>query len=960
MNSTGEKQMWESGELSLAEQQEIEQELASLEAGEKHQHQQENCNAAATTKDEATNVDLVAEVTSNAAEEEEEEDEEEKKKEEREDEVQWEVLPERDMELSFRDDGKKEEEAHAEQRQRVQRQLAQVSFLEKRLQRTLIDTLVLAAVARAMWEETHTAAHGMEGREYHLLVSSVLNGLREHVESLIERQVPEQKQLGLLALGGYRSLLLVTQECLSHAHSILSVYTRSRVHSPVNNTPALSVEDKASKEHERAKGAHSLSTSPQAEAPISASLSTSRDRKKLTSSAPSVPTLDAPPRHKSSADPVSSPSGSSTNSNNSASTPPFSFASSISSAFSSAFSTTSATTPRRKSHTTTTEPDKWISSPATSLAQLKEEMEGTLSLLQQLVHIFKICNVIPLDAEKYFSLTLDEIENMFPDSLEWKLDMFPHYVGFEYSKELMQYVRLLDVFYIASTKAYNATNPLTKKTIFSSSVVKYNVLPKEAAVLATNCKKNLSREVLISVWELLEDQVFRWLAVNSGFFPKVKITVNSRITIPFPSSSSPSSSPSFSSSSAASVASPDEQKKSNSPSTDEEVPVIHARFFWHRPKKRASTLSASPTTNATAETSEKAGKPTTAESRFGSFMSYVSQQWSKEEKQHPTKQGATTTENLNHNNNVEETQKVMQEQATSAPKKKEKQNEEGGDGQEPAFLILHIHGGGFISQTSNSHSMYLKQWAHDLGIPIVSIDYTKAPAGHYPIPLTECYTAYKWLQTNYHQLGIPHNPLGIRILLAGDSAGGNLCAALTLKALEEDKVLPPIGTILFYPAVTLTATGGISRLAFCHDPILNYRTLMLCQEAYLSPVQQEAAAMDYFISPGVAPNYLLAQFPPTFVILGGIDPLLDDGLLFAQRLRENGRQVTIKLFDTLPHGFLNLSQAIPSAQKAVSYTTACFRHLIRNFLEASKDPWNSKDIASSSSSSSVSSSSLPA
>merc|ERR1719435_68585 len=103
------------------------------------------------------------------------------------------------------------------------------------------------------------------------------------------------------------------------------------------------------------------------------------------------------------------------------------------------------------------------------------------------------------------------------------------------------------------------------------------------------------------------------------------------------------------------------------------------------------------------------------------------------------------------------------------------------------FLILHVHGGGFISQTSKASLDYLHQWSTELNIPIISVDYSLAPEAPYPRALEEVFYVYCWVLNNFPALGTT----GKRIILTGDSAGGNLVTSTTLKTITIKTTLPP-------------------------------------------------------------------------------------------------------------------------------------------------------------------------
>ncbi|KAJ1133164.1 hypothetical protein NDU88_011461 [Pleurodeles waltl] len=143
------------------------------------------------------------------------------------------------------------------------------------------------------------------------------------------------------------------------------------------------------------------------------------------------------------------------------------------------------------------------------------------------------------------------------------------------------------------------------------------------------------------------------------------------------------------------------------------------------------------------------------------------------------------------------------------------------------YLIVHFHGGGFVAQTSKSHEPYLKSWAHDLDAPILSIDYSLAPQAPFPRALEECFFAYCWAIKNCHLLG----STGERVCLAGDSAGGNLCITVSMRAASFGIKMPD-GIMAAYPATLLQATASPSRLLTLMDPLLPLSVLSKCLSAY--------------------------------------------------------------------------------------------------------------------------------
>ncbi|XP_061573183.1 hormone-sensitive lipase isoform X2 [Cololabis saira] len=142
-------------------------------------------------------------------------------------------------------------------------------------------------------------------------------------------------------------------------------------------------------------------------------------------------------------------------------------------------------------------------------------------------------------------------------------------------------------------------------------------------------------------------------------------------------------------------------------------------------------------------------------------------------------------------------------------------------------LLVHYHGGGFVAQTSKSHEPYLKSWSQELGVPILSVDYSLAPEAPFPRALEECFYAYCWALRNHHLLGWT----GEKVCLAGDSAGGNLCLTTSMRAAAFG-VRMPDGIVAAYPATLLTAYASPSRLLTLMDPLLPLSVLSRCLSAY--------------------------------------------------------------------------------------------------------------------------------
>ncbi|KAF3834308.1 hypothetical protein F7725_025512 [Dissostichus mawsoni] len=181
-------------------------------------------------------------------------------------------------------------------------------------------------------------------------------------------------------------------------------------------------------------------------------------------------------------------------------------------------------------------------------------------------------------------------------------------------------------------------------------------------------------------------------------------------------------------------------------------------------------------------------------------------------------------------------------------------------GAEAAPLPLAAHPlprGGFVAQTSRSHENYLRIWSKELNVPILSVDYSLSPEAPFPRALEECFYAYCWALNNCHLLGSTAE----RVCLAGDSAGGNLCITVSMKAISSG-IRVPDGIMAAYPATLLTTDASPSLLTLI-DPLLPLGVLTKCINAYAGTDSQT-------VQPAVESSSLSALGRDTAVLLGDL------------------------------------------------------------------------------------------
>lgn len=152
-------------------------------------------------------------------------------------------------------------------------------------------------------------------------------------------------------------------------------------------------------------------------------------------------------------------------------------------------------------------------------------------------------------------------------------------------------------------------------------------------------------------------------------------------------------------------------------------------------------------------------------------------------------------------------------------------------------MILHIHGGGFISQTSYVHQLYTRNWANNLNTAIFSVDYRLAPDFPYPAALDDCYQAYMWVLSYLHKVfGIDYSYIDFEpknIVLVGDSAGGNIISSLTGLLIKLKQPVPK-GIVMVYPALSLALNNySPSLLTSLDDMMLPHTFLKMCLSSYV-------------------------------------------------------------------------------------------------------------------------------
>jgi acetyl esterase len=224
-----------------------------------------------------------------------------------------------------------------------------------------------------------------------------------------------------------------------------------------------------------------------------------------------------------------------------------------------------------------------------------------------------------------------------------------------------------------------------------------------------------------------------------------------------------------------------------------------------------------------------------------------------------------------------------------------------GDG--PRGGIVFFHGSGWVIANLDIADAAVRSLARSTGCVVVSVNYQKAPEHKFPVPFEDCWAATRWVHANAAELRF--DPA--RLAVAGDSAGGNLAAAVSLRA--RDEAGPPIAMqVLVYPALDYNWDTP-SALENATGYGLQRETMRWFWNHY---VGSPADAENPLVSPLRAAD--LSRLPPTFIATAEFDPLRDDGEAYAERLREAGVPVTVKRYAGMIHGFYWMLGAIDDAR----------------------------------------------
>jgi acetyl esterase len=229
-------------------------------------------------------------------------------------------------------------------------------------------------------------------------------------------------------------------------------------------------------------------------------------------------------------------------------------------------------------------------------------------------------------------------------------------------------------------------------------------------------------------------------------------------------------------------------------------------------------------------------------------------------------------------------------------------------------VLVYLHGGGWTIGDLDTHDVLCRQLAREGACAVVSVDYRMGPEHRFPAAVEDCLEAFSWVQAQAQALHLDAS----RVAVGGDSAGGNLAAALCLVQREAGRAMPAF-QLLIYPATDMRAvapshtTNGQGYM-LTNDSIHWYRGNYIADQADWS---------DWRASPLLAPSH--AGLSPALVLTAGFDPLRDEGRQYADALSAAGVKSQYVCFERQIHGFITMGRVIEEAHTAVGLCGSALR-----------------------------------
>lgn len=227
-------------------------------------------------------------------------------------------------------------------------------------------------------------------------------------------------------------------------------------------------------------------------------------------------------------------------------------------------------------------------------------------------------------------------------------------------------------------------------------------------------------------------------------------------------------------------------------------------------------------------------------------------------------------------------------------------------GREAQPTLIFFHGGGFVLGSIETHDGLCRMLADFSACRVISVAYRLAPEHRFPAAVDDALAAVRWIESNAASLGVDANSLAV----GGDSAGATLAAVACQLARDAGGPVLAFQALLF-PATHMDAETS-SRRELANDAFLDARTIAWFFRHYFGP---DGNRRDPKASPLLAGSF--AGLPPALIMVGGHDPLHDEGVAYAEKLRAAGVKVAVDDYPDLTHDFIYLQAVLPQAAAAL-------------------------------------------
>ena len=232
-------------------------------------------------------------------------------------------------------------------------------------------------------------------------------------------------------------------------------------------------------------------------------------------------------------------------------------------------------------------------------------------------------------------------------------------------------------------------------------------------------------------------------------------------------------------------------------------------------------------------------------------------------------------------------------------------------------VLLYFHGGGFTIGSIATHDLLCRQLSHHAHCAVISLDYRLAPEHKFPTAANDAWDALQWLAVNAADLGLD----GTRLAVGGDSAGGTLAAMCAV--LAKDSGIRLALQLLFYPGCA-SHQDTRSHRRFAQGFVLGEAQITWFYDQYL---RTSADRDDWRFAPLNAPD--VEDVAPTWMGLAECDPLVDEGVMYADKLRAAGVAVDLEIYRGVTHEFIKMGRVLPEARQAHADAARALQHAFK-------------------------------